>query len=322
MALSEFELIERYFARLGAPRDDVVLGVGDDAALLDVPVGLALAVSADTCIAGVHFPRDLDPCAAGHRALAVNLSDLAAMGARPAWFTLCLTLPEARPEWLEPFAAGLAGLAMRHGVALIGGDVTRGPETVITIQVLGHVQPGRALRRHGARVGDLIQVTGTLGDAALALDAWRRGPRPCGGDAAALWERLAYPAPRVEAGQRLLGLATSAIDISDGLAQDLGHILRGSGVGATVHLDRLPLSAAALRCASEAAARAAALTGGDDYELVYTVPPHCASGAEAALAELGLQVSSIGIIEAMRGLRVLDGYGAAVPLTDCGFRHF
>ncbi len=242
MALSEFELIRSYFSHTGCHRDDVVLGVGDDCALLQPPSGMQLAVSIDTLVEGVHFFPNTDPESLGHKTLAVNLSDLAAMGAQPAWVTLALTLPRSDPSWLEGFSRGFAALAKRYGVQLIGGDTTSGPLN-ISVQVHGFVEPAKALRRDAAQPGDLIYVTGTLGDAGLAL-LQARGDTVVGGGFEGVMHCLERPEPRVDAGLAVTGTATGGIDISDGLLSDLGHICRASGVGARLQLTQIPLSAA------------------------------------------------------------------------------
>ncbi|HTT08128.1 MAG TPA: thiamine-phosphate kinase [Gammaproteobacteria bacterium] len=312
MPLSEFELISRYFER-PVRRGDVALGIGDDAALLRPPPGQELAVSTDTLIAGVHFREDAAPAGIGYRALAVNLSDLAAMGAEPAWVILALTLPAADEEWLTGFSAGFFELAEAHGVALVGGNTARGPLN-ITLTVIGFVPEGGALRRDGARPGDAIYVSGTLGDAGFALENWR------GADDAAR-RRLLRPMPRVALGLALRGIASGAVDISDGFAADLGHILERSRVGAHVEVDRLPLSPA-LKALDRAAAQRYALSSGDDYELCFTVPP----AREASLAEIGVRcgctLTRVGEITAGKGLHLTASEGGAVTLERTGYRHF
>lgn len=316
---TEFELIERYFHR-AAPREDVVLGVGDDAALLRPPPGQALALTVDTLVAGVHFPEQTPPEAVGHKALAVNLSDLAAMGARPAWVTLALTLPRADEAWLEGFARGFMELLAAHGAALVGGDTTRGPLSV-SVQACGFVPEGQALRRDGARPGDLIYVTGTLGDAALGLAALS-GEQVLGpAEADHCLARLDRPEPRVAAGLALRGLATAAIDISDGLVADLGHVLAASGAGAVVELQALPLSPAVRRAVERGGDWSPAVAGGDDYELLFTVPEARRAEVAEALAGRG-GASCIGRIEAAPGLRLLDGEGRAVRPARAGWDHF
>jgi thiamine-monophosphate kinase len=252
-------------------RKDVRLGVGDDCALLEVPDGQELAVSLDTLVAGVHFFADMDPEALGHRALAVNLSDLAAMGAEPAWASLALTLPQADPVWLAAFAGGFCALAAQNDLQLIGGDTTRGPLT-ITVQVQGLVPSGRAMRRSAARPGDLIYVTGTLGDASLALKYLAEGSPPA--PDSDILRRLERPAPRLAEGRALRACAHAAIDVSDGLIADLGHILDASGVGAELRLGRLPLSEPVRAYVQASGDWALPLCGGDDYELCITVPDY------------------------------------------------
>jgi len=317
MALGEFQLIERFFAQSHVRRPETILGVGDDCALLAVPAGMALAVTMDTLVEARHFPVDTDPCDVGYKALAVNLSDLAATGAQPAWATLSLSLPEADEAWLAAFSAGLFGLAQEHGVELVGGDTVRGPR-VITLQLHGFVPPGAALTRKGARPGDLIYVSGTLGDGGAGLAVASGGLACAVADAAWLRGRLDRPTPRVSTGMALRGIATAAVDISDGLAADLGHILERSGVGARVELEALPLSAELLRAASSAQARQWALTAGDDYELCFTVPPEQA----AAVAALPVLCTRIGVIEAATGLRIVNGQGQPVTLSATGHDHF
>lgn len=318
MALGEFELIARYFANAAAGRKDVVLGVGDDAALIRVPAGCELVAATDTLVAGTHFPADAPVESIGHRALAVNLSDFAAMGATPAWFTLALTLPEALESWLERFSAGLLGLAARHEVALIGGDTTAGPLTV-TVQLLGHVPPGRAVRRSGAAAGDLLCVSGTLGDAAAGLASLQgRLAIAASADRDALQGRFLYPDARVRLGLALRGIASAAIDVSDGLAADLGKLLSASGVGARMELDQLPLSTALRGSVPRAEALRHALHGGDDYELCFTVP---AARCTDLVRESGVPVTAIGVIESTPGLRGFDS-GRSVALSLSGFDHF
>lgn len=315
---SEFELIDRCFKR-SAQRSDVALGIGDDAALLRVPTGQELVVTVDTLIAGVHFPHETDAASIGHKALAVNLSDLAAMGAEPAWVTLALTLPRADEDWLENFAAGFFALAGTHGVGLVGGDTTRGPLS-ITVQASGFVPEGQALRRSGASPGDTLWVTGSLGDAGLGL-AWVQGRRVLArNNGQAMRARLDRPTPRVDAGMALRGLASAMIDISDGLAADLGHLLRASDVGAMVDVDVLPLSES-VRMQPDA--RELALASGDDYELLFAVGPEHEQEARARLRSQGLACTCIGRIEAEPGLRMIDAEGHAYALVGaCGYDHF
>ncbi|MBK1691584.1 thiamine-phosphate kinase [Ectothiorhodospira mobilis] len=314
--MKEFDLIRCYFTPADLP-GDVHLGVGDDAALLCVPPDHELVVSVDTLVQGVHFPVDTPSGAIGHKALAVNLSDLAAMGATPRWVTLALTLPGEDTAWVEAFARGFLDLARSHEVALVGGDTTRGPLT-LTVQAMGVVPTGAALRRDGARPGEAILVTGTVGDAALALRELGRGradPR--------LRARLDRPEPRVAAGRALRGLASACIDVSDGLAQDLGHILAASGVGATLETARLPLSPAFREVmGTEDVDWSLPLAGGDDYELLFTAPQGAVEALCRTLAGLGCPATVIGRTETEPGLRILDPQGNPLPLERGGYAHF
>ncbi len=319
--LSEFDLIRRFFSRATPSRSDVLLGVGDDAALVEVPPETQLAISVDTLVSGVHFFPEVDPEALGHKALAVNLSDLAAMGAEPAWATLALTLPSADDAWLTAFVRGFADLAGRHGVELIGGDTTRGPLSV-TVQVHGLVPVGRALRRSGARVGDHIYVTGHLGDAALCLRMLqsKQGGLPAAYQSMRV--RLERPQPRVEAGLALRRIASSAIDLSDGLLADLGHVLEASGVGARVDLPQLPLSARFAEWLAVSGDWTPAIAGGDDYELCFTAAGDQSGEIEAIARELDLKITPIGRIEEEAGLRVWLGEERLWQGKGAGFDHF
>lgn len=307
---SEFELIRKYFDRparrtpdAGRGASAVALGIGDDAALLRPSAGLELAVATDLLVEGRHFRAGADARKLGHKVLAVNLSDMAAMGAAPRWATLALALPEADEAWLAAFAEGFFALAARYGVELIGGDTTRGPRTAC-VTILGEVPQGLALFRAGAAPGDDIWVSGTLGGAALAL------AQP--GNAAAA-QRLDLPEPRVELGERLRGLASAAIDVSDGFAQDLGHILERSEVGALVEYERLPRF--------PGAERDHVLAGGDDYELAFTAGQRHRAEIEALSRELELPLSRVGTIQPGDRLQVLDRERRPVPLAR-GFDHF
>lgn len=319
--MDEFALIRRYFGALTAARSDVVLGIGDDCALLRPTPGNELAVTADTLVAGRHFPVDTAPFDIGWKALAVNLSDLAAMAASPQWFLLALTLPAADPVWLAAFADGLRTLADQFGVALIGGDTTRGPLS-ITITAFGSAPAGTALRRSGARPGDLVCVTGTLGDAALGLQlhgGTAVAPTEADNDERFLQARLDRPSPRLQAGLALRGLASAAIDLSDGLAGDLSHILTASGVGADLNAAQLPMSAAFARLHPSEQRLNLQAAGGDDYELCCCLPP---AQLAAAQARLDLPLTVIGEISAKPGLRWHDTRaGAPVPVLH-GYRHF
>ncbi|MGD2137312.1 MAG: thiamine-phosphate kinase [Gammaproteobacteria bacterium] len=313
---SEFDIIRRYFTRQRPARPDVILGIGDDAAVLQVPAGMELVVCIDTLVSGVHFSGATMPDAIGHKALAVNLSDLAAMGADPAWASLSLTLPADDPPWLERFAQGFFALADRYGVQLVGGDITRGP-LAVTVQAHGFVPGGRALRRQGARAGDSIYVTGTLGDAGFALQ------QPDALDPA-VRQRLDYPRPRIQAGQRLRDYASAAIDISDGLLADLGHLLEADDLGADLQVDALPRSAAFRAALADSDPRydALPLGAGDDYELCFTVPGDCCSAMEAALAGVDGGCKRIGVIAAAAGIRCHRVDGSEYHPTVTGYQHF
>jgi thiamine-monophosphate kinase len=331
--MGEFDLIERYFKR---PVRQAVLGVGDDCALLQALPGTQLAISTDMLVEGRHFFADVDPFALGHKALAVNLSDLAACGAKPLAFTLALALPCADEAWLAPFSQGLLALADAHGCELIGGDTTQGPLN-ICITVFGEVPvvggKSQALLRSGAQAGDDLYVSGTLGDARLALEVLRGTVAVPAPVLAAARLRMERPTPRVALGLALRGLATAAIDISDGLLGDLGHVLKQSGVGATVNADVATnlvasyayYTASRAQFDTELSAtqwRCWALAGGDDYELLFTAPP--AARARVAQAALISQTPAtrIGHIHAERGLRLVDSSGQAVPNTFSSFDHF
>jgi thiamine-monophosphate kinase len=319
--LGEFDLIRRFFTDIGAARSDVELGVGDDAALLRIPRGVDLVAAVDTIVAGRHFPDGSDPRSIGHRALAVNLSDLAAMGATPAWATLALTLPSVDAGWLERFSRGLSDLASVHGVALVGGDTTAGHLTV-SVQILGHVERSTALRRSGGCAGDLLLVTGTLGDAGAGL-ALVSASHTTGdaGAAAVLIQRFEYPSPRVEFGIAMRGIATAAMDLSDGLAGDLPKLANASGLAAHVDIERLPLSAALSAVTDLKQARDWALGAGDDYELLLAVPPRNYEKAVSIAARLNLRLSAIGELRPGGGVTwALNGKESAPP--GQGFDHF
>ncbi|MGV8960504.1 MAG: thiamine-phosphate kinase [Stenotrophomonas sp.] len=324
MSLDEFSLIDRIRARTAA-RPDIVLGIGDDAALLQMPPGQQLVVTADTLNAGVHFPAETLPADIGWKALAVNLSDLAAMGARPAWCTLALSLPAAEPEWIDAFADGFFALADAHGMALVGGDTTRGPLS-ISVTAMGWVPAGAALRRDSACAGDDIWVTGVPGEAAAALALWQAGRLDVRMTAAAehepLRQRLIRPQPRLQASQRLHGLARSCVDISDGLLADLGHICSRSGVGADVWIEQLPLSPALAALADSQQRRHWQLAGGDDYELCFSAPPQLRDQVILAMEFAATPVSRIGRITAEPQVRVLDSSGEPWQALRAGYNHF
>jgi thiamine-monophosphate kinase len=320
MPIGEFDLIQRWFARPAKRTALVSLGVGDDCALLQPAPGMQLAVSTDMLIEGRHFLSTVAPDRLGHKALAVNLSDLAACGAAPLAFTLALSMPRVDEAFLDGFARGLFALADAQGIEVVGGDTTAGP-LAICIAVFGEVPAGQALLRSGARAGDELWVSGSLGDARLALEVFR-GTVALDGDAfEAVRARMELPAPRVALGIALRGVATSAIDISDGLLGDLAHLLRRSGVGATLDADALPRSAV-MATQPPALQRECTLAGGDDYELLFTAPAAQASRVRAAGASAQVAVTCIGRIEAAPGLRLVDRDGSAIAATFTSFDHF
>jgi thiamine-monophosphate kinase len=314
---SEFDLIKRFFTR---PAPGALLGVGDDAALLAPSPGMALAVSADMLVEGRHFSPQDGPGTVGHKSLAVNLSDMAAMGAQPRWALLSLALPEADEKWLQGFAGGFFGLAEKFGVELVGGDTTRGPRN-ISVQIIGEVPAAEALRRDAAKPGDEIWVSGHLGAAALAL-AHRQGRVELDPfEAATCLPSLYVPQPRVALGLALRGVAHAAIDISDGLLADLGHILECSGTGAEINFEALPVNEVVGRHLDSEVTRQCVLAGGDDYELCFTAPAE-RHGEIAALARvLELPLAPIGHITVNEGLSVLKD-GRLMTLGATGFDHF
>ncbi len=313
--MDEFALIGRYFASQNDAAD-VLLGIGDDAALVRVAADQNLALATDTLVAGVHFPHDIAPGDLGYRLSAVNLSDMAAMGARPRFATLALTLPAVDHAWLESFSDGLKNALGEAGVSLVGGDTTRGPLT-LTLQLVGTV-PAAALCRSGARPGDLVFVSGTLGDARAGLDALR-------GDSAAepeLRARYFRPQARVELGCALLGIATAAIDVSDGLLADLDHVAEQSQVAMEIDPDSLPLSEHLSRYCDSKLAQEYAATGGDDYELAFTIPAAREADAIALGARLGVSVTRIGRVMSGVGVRCVDRFGKVRAFGNAGYRHF
>ena len=323
--MGEFDLIARYFTR---PVRHATLGVGDDCALLAPRPGMQLAISSDMLVEGRHFFADVDPEALGHKALAVNLSDLAACGARPLAFTLALALPRVDEAWLAGFSKGLLALADAHGCELVGGDTTQGPLN-ICITVFGEVPAGQALLRSGARAGDDIYVSGTLGDARLALEALLGHIHLPGELLAQARQRLERPTPRVALGLALRGIASSAMDVSDGLLGDLGHILRASGVGADIDTDETSKLIAARALFTSATARfdmellrQCTLAGGDDYELAFTAPPALREAVAGAAATAATPVARIGRISAEPGLRLADAQGRPLAGRYASFDHF
>ncbi len=317
--MTEFELITHYFKRPLPADSGVALGIGDDAAICNVPPDQQLVITVDTLVAGVHFPLDTPPADLGHKALAVNLSDLAAMGAKPAWFTLALTCPQTNSAWLAAFSEGLLTLAQAHQMPLIGGDTTRGPLS-ITIQAMGLVPPGLALTRSGAQAGDGIYVTGTLGDAGLGLQALLGYETLPTGLLWRLLDRLHRPTPRVAAGLALRGLAHSAVDISDGLLADLGHILSASGLGASLQLPALPLSADLRNLLPNERAWTLALSAGDDYELCFTASPTQEPTLATALGDCPW--TRIGTLETRPGIRCYDAQQQLWQSPRQGYQHF
>jgi len=316
MALGEFDLIARYFSR-PSRRADVLLGVGDDAALLSVPPGLALVAATDTLVEGRHFLAGAPPDSVGHQALAVNLSDLAAMGADPAWALLSLSIPDVSEPWLESFARGLYDLAGRTGIELVGGDTVRGP-LVVTIAAMGFVAPEQALRRSGARAGDGLYVSGTLGEAAAGLEVLCRDPHAGADDL--LVRRYRYAEPRLELGRALRGRASAAMDVSDGLLGDLGKLCTASGVGARLDLASLPIGDDLAGRFDPATCERFALHGGDDYELLFTVPPAVAVQWERDRA-FACRVTRIGEIVAAGGVKCHRD-GRVVVASGGGYDHF
>jgi thiamine-monophosphate kinase len=316
--MGEFDLIDRFFKR---PVRRNTLGIGDDCALLATAPGMQLAVSSDMLVEGRHFLSTVDPYKLGHKALAVNLSDLAACGAKPLAFTLALAMPQADEAWLEPFSRGLLALADEHECELVGGDTTRGPLN-ICVTVFGEVPPGQALLRSGAKDGDDLYVSGTLGDARLALEAFRGTVSLPAEVFEAARARMEQPTPRVALGQALRGIATSAIDISDGLLGDLGHIMKRSGVGASIDTAVAIGLLQAAGAVDETRRLEYVLAGGDDYELAFTAPAAQREAVQAAAAQARIHVTRIGRIDSAPGLRLLDAQGRTIDRRYGSFDHF
>ncbi len=318
---SEFDVIRRFFTH-AAP--GAILGVGDDAALVRARPGMEVAISTDMLVAGRHFVADTDPLLLGHKTLAVNLSDMAAMGATPRWVTLSLALPRADADWLAPFARGFMRLARRHAVDLVGGDTTRGPLN-LCVQIMGEVPRGQALRRDGARAGDDVWVSGALGDAALGVACLKGRVRLDDSARAAVLRKLQAPTARVGLGVALRGIAHSAIDISDGLVADLGHICERSRLAAQLDLERLPVSAVMRRFGEGAAKRSALLAGGDDYELCFTAAPDEAGAVERASRVARVRVTRVGCMlprSRTRPLVTVLHRGEPLRLARGGYDHF
>jgi thiamine-monophosphate kinase len=320
MPLSEFGLIDRYFRNCSHKRPDVRLGIGDDAALLDSPAGCDLVAAIDTLVDGVHFPHGCSAASVGHRVLAVNLSDLAAMGAKPAWALLALTLPNINEEWLGEFAAGFSDLARSHDVALVGGDTTSGP-LCASIQILGHVPRGQALLRSGARPGDLVFVSGSPGDAAAGL-ALEQGRLKADPDATAyLRKRFLFPTPRMALGKSLRGFVSACIDVSDGLLGDVGKLAQASSCGVELDYEHLPVSDSLVAAVGDERARELALTGGDDYELCFTVSPANVARLRQELPPERWGYSPIGKVRDTAGALVLRD-GNVMEFAHSGYDHF
>jgi thiamine-monophosphate kinase len=321
MPLSEFELIDRFFRDCGVRRADVRLGVGDDGAVLECPPDRQLVAATDSLVENVHFPAGSPPASIGHRALAVNLSDLAAMGAEPAWALLALTLPRADEQWLREFSGGLCALAREHGVALVGGDTTSGPLSV-TVQALGFIERSTALARSGGKAGDALFVSGTPGDAAAGLALQQR--RLNVGDAsiaAELERRFLYPTPRVALGRQLRAYASACIDVSDGLLGDAGKLAAASGCGAALAFGELPLSPALIEAVGAERARMLALTGGDDYELLFSVPASRIDALHQAVPREVWSYRRIGSLRAEAGAVVVRD-GTVMDFSHYGYAHF
>ena len=315
---SEFAVIRRHFTR---PSRHAVLGDGDDDALFSARAGMELAVSTDMLVLGTHFFAEADPRRLGPKALAVNLSDMAAMGAVPRWALLALAVPRVDQSWLRQFSAGLLALARAHDVDLVGGDTSRGPLN-ICVTIVGETPRDEALRRDGARAGDEIWVSGSLGDAALAVAHRKRRLRLRVNEIARCMRALDLPRPRVALGRALLGIAHSAIDLSDGLLADLGHICERSQLAAEVHLPAIPRSRTLERFAATQVGREALLAGGDDYELCFTAAPRAGDRLRAVAKRIGLRLTPIGVMRRGRGVRVLDASGRRIALDKLGFDHF
>jgi len=322
MPVTEFDIIRRYFERLPSPREPVLKGIGDDAALIGSRADDDLVIAIDSLVEAVHFPPGTPAFDIGYKALAVNLSDMAAMGAEPVWFTLALTLPDADEAWLSEFSRGLFELADASGVSLVGGDTTRGPLTV-TVQIGGYVPHGQALLRDGARPGDLVYVSGTLGDAVLGLKLLQYDPSGLLQEYPELRARLNRPQARLREGQALRGLARCAIDISDGLLADLSHLFDVGQCGAMVQLDQIPVSTAAQAVLAQYPSwRSLIWQGGDDYELCFCIAPQKQAELEELMASDNLHFTRIGYIEAEPGLRCTDANGSHMDCQAHGYTHF
>lgn len=318
--MKEFELIKHFFTEQAVKRKDVLLGIGDDCAVVSCTENQNIVVTTDTLVAGVHFPLGTSPKAIGHKAVAVNLSDIAAMGAKPSWISLAITLPEVNDGWLTEFCSGAFELCEYYNVQLIGGDTTQGPLS-ITITAQGLTPEGKYLSRSGAKPGDWLYVTGELGDAALALQHYKKQTLIESDIIDHVQRKLDYPKPRVLMGQTLREYASAAIDISDGLLADLGHICQASNVGANIVLDAIPFSDAIKRSQSFDDSVQLALNGGDDYELLFTVSEDNKVGMETALTHAGAIITCIGQINASQIISTTLN-NKPVPIKSSGFQHF
>lgn len=318
--MKEFELIKHFFAEQLVKRKDVILGIGDDCAVVASTENQDIVVTTDTLVAGVHFPLETTPRAIGHKAVAVNLSDIAAMGAKPSWLSLAITLPEVDEGWLSEFCVGVFELCEYYNVQLVGGDTTQGPLS-ITITAQGLTPEGKYLSRSGAKAGDWLYVTGDLGDAALALQHYKGQVSINSDYIKAIQTKLDFPRPRVLVGQSLREYASSAIDLSDGLLADLGHICKASNVGANIVLDDIPLSDGMLDTLSFDDAIDLALSGGDDYELLFTVSEDNKVGMETALSHVGIPVTCIGQINASQVISTTIN-SKPISIKASGFEHF
>ena len=320
---SEFSLIDKFFKSTSIRRADVGIGIGDDAAVTTVPAGMQLVTAVDTLVNDVHFPADTSAFSVGHKSLAVNLSDLAAMGAEPAWATLALTMPEADESWIEEFANGFFQLAEKYNVQLIGGDTTQGPLTV-TVQVMGLIPEGKTITRGGAKPGDIVYVSGTLGDAAAALYMRNNPLQVSPVDMQDLKDKLNLPEPRVELGMKLRDVATSAIDVSDGLVADLGHVLDASGAGVSLRQQQLPLSSpvsSLIDRVGEDKVLQWVLQGGDDYELCFTAAEERRQDVLTIADEISVLVTEIGVIDSQKQIQLLNK-NVCIEITRNGYQHF
>ncbi len=315
--MPEFDIIDKYFKSIPINRKDVVLGIGDDCAILEIPENCQLVTSTDTLISGVHFPKETSAKDIGYKALAVNLSDLAAMGAEPAWASLALTLPDEDYHWLEKFVEGFSNLAAQHNVQLIGGDTTKGPLS-ITVQIYGFIQKGKTLRRDCAKAGDLVYVTGVIGDAGLGLKKIfnkLENLNKC-------VQQLNRPVPRIEIAQALTNVSCCAIDISDGLLADLGHITKESQCAAVIELEKIPTSKELKSHYKNNIDWQQVITSGDDYELCFTINKDNQYKLNKIQNSFGVPLTCIGKIEKGQGVRSVDSNGRELNISSQGYSHF